>query len=67
MVFGDGAEKEGDALFAKKPLFWSCASCDKDLDKFQGKLGDYKNWGQFPPKNTSPERMGRVIFFKKLE
>lgn len=59
-MFGDGSEKDKDALFAKRPLFWSCASCDKDLDNFQGKLGDFKNWGQFPPKNTSPERMGRV-------
>lgn len=50
---------EMDALLVKRPLFWSCVSCDKDLDQFQGRLGDYKNWKVFPPKETSPERMGR--------
>ena len=59
-VFGEKEDTENDALLAKKPLLWSCASCDKELDKFQGKLGDYKGWAQFPPKNTSPERMGKV-------
>jgi len=24
-------------------------------------LGDYKGWAVFPPKETSPERMGRVL------
>ena len=57
---GDGGQKEGDGLFTKKPLLWSCASCDKDLDKFKGNLGDYRGWAVFPPKETSPERMGRV-------
>jgi len=33
---GDGGNKEADGLFAKKPLLWSCASCDKELDKFKG-------------------------------
>lgn len=56
---GDGA-KEQDSLFVKKPLNWSCASCDKDLEKYKGQLGDFKNWAVFPPKETSPERMGRV-------
>lgn len=58
---GDGGNKEADGLFAKKPLLWSCASCDKELDKFKGQLGDYKGWAVFPPKETSPERMGRVL------
>jgi len=39
---------------------WSCASCDKELDKFKGNLGDYRGWAIFPPKETSPDRMGRV-------
>jgi len=65
-VFGEKEENlDQEALFAKKPL-WSCASCDKELEKFQGKLGDYKGWSQFPPKNTTPDRMGRVFCFKFL-
>jgi hypothetical protein len=27
--------------------------------KYRGKLGDYKNWAVFPPKETTPDRMGR--------
>lgn len=50
-----------DALISKRPLFWSCLSCDKNLDDYNGKLGEYKHWAMFPPKETSPERMGRVI------
>ncbi len=59
-VFGPKEEDlDGDALAVKKSL-WSCISCDKDLDKYQGKLGDYKGWAQFPPKNTNPDKMGKV-------
>ncbi len=59
MVNPDNKDKEQDGLLVKRPLFWSCVSCDKDLDQYQGRLGDYKNWKVFPPKETSPERMGR--------
>ena len=54
--------KESDALgnmLLKKPLFQNCVSCDKELDQYQGRLQDYRNWKVFPPKETSPERMGR--------
>ncbi|CAK63000.1 unnamed protein product (macronuclear) [Paramecium tetraurelia] len=64
---GDGS-KDQDSLFAKKPLSWSCASCDKDLDKYKGQLGDFKNWAVFPPKETSPERMGKFgIGYKNMQ
>jgi len=59
MINPDDKKGEMDGLLSKKPLFWSCCSCDKDLDQFQGRLGEYKNWKVFPPKETSPERMGR--------
>lgn len=59
LVNPDNKDKEQDGLLVKRPLFWSCVSCDKDLDQYQGRLGDYKNWKVFPPKETSPERMGR--------
>lgn len=26
--------KEMDGLLVKRPLFWSCVSCDKDLDQY---------------------------------
>lgn len=50
---------DDEPLLAKRPLFWSCASCDVDVDKYRGKLGEFKNWAVFPPKETTPDRMGR--------
>jgi hypothetical protein len=55
-----GRSAEDDALIVKRPMFWSCVSCDKGLNGLNGKLGDYKHWAVFPPKETTPERMGRV-------
>lgn len=52
-------EKNEDGLFVTRPLGWSCASCSKDLDRFSGRLGEFRHWAVFPPKETSPERMGR--------
>ena len=61
LITKDGSKKgDLDALISKRPLFWSCLSCDKGLDDYNGKLGDYRHWQVFPPKETSPERMGRV-------
>jgi hypothetical protein len=62
LITKEGGMKKGDmdALISKRPLFWSCLSCDKNLDDYNGKLGEYKHWAMFPPKETSPERMGRV-------
>ena len=51
---------EDDGLVVKRPLLWSCISCDKHLDKYNGRLGDYKAWKIMPPKETSPERIGKV-------
>ena len=60
LINPEGKDKaELENLLSKKPLFWSCVSCDKDLEQYQGRLGDYRNWKVFPPKETSPERMGR--------
>lgn len=61
-----GGKKDGDGLFVKRPLIWSCASCDKDLDKFKGNLGDFRAWAVFPPKETSPERMGKVLRYNMI-
>ena len=60
MINPDG--KVGDSfqtMLQRRPLFQSCVSCDKELDQYQGRLEDYRNWKIFPPKETSPERMGR--------
>ena len=61
MLIYNNKDSSNDPLLAKKPLFWSCASCDKECDKYSGKLGGVKTWKVFPPKETSPERMGKVI------
>jgi hypothetical protein len=31
---GGEGERNGDGLLVKRPLFWSCIACDKDLNKF---------------------------------
>jgi len=48
-------------LLAKTQLKWSCASCDKNLDSFKGKLGEYRSWAVFPRKESTPEKLGKVI------
>lgn len=53
-------KKNDEGLFVKRPYLWSCASCDKDIEKFSGNLGDFKAWALFPPKETSPEKIGKV-------
>jgi len=41
MLFGEAE----DALVVKRPIQkWSCISCDKDLNSYKGKLGNYHNW-----------------------
>lgn len=34
MMLNKGGERDGDGLIVKRPLLWSCISCDKDLNKF---------------------------------
>ncbi len=41
-------EEENDALFSVKKI--NCASCTKDLGKYQGKLGQFRPWAIFPCK-----------------
>ncbi len=35
-----------------------CASCTKDLGKFEGKLGQFKPWSVFPCRELDPEKTG---------
>jgi hypothetical protein len=46
---GDG---EMDALFAARR--WMCASCTKDLGKYEGRLGQFKPWAVFPCRELEP-------------
>lgn len=52
MIQNGQTEPEGDSLIAKK--HWSCLSCDKNLDKFEGRLGEVRFTSVFPPRFDSP-------------
>lgn len=47
---------DNDALFTTKQ--WMCASCSKDLGKYEGKLNQFKPWSVFPCKELDPEKTG---------
>ena len=49
-------EDEKDGLFTTKKVH--CASCTKDLGKFEGKLGQFKPWSVFPCRQLDPEKTG---------
>lgn len=56
---GQGPE-ELDARGAKKPLNWTCLSCDKDIPNYRAKLGEYRPWSQLPSKYVSPEKTDKM-------
>lgn len=41
-------DEDKDALFSTKKV--QCASCTKDMGKFEGKLGQFRPWAVFPCK-----------------
>ena len=53
--------REGDdAMLAKKPLGgWSCASCQKDLEKLMGKVAPYQPWNRLPYRDPA-DRIARA-------
>ena len=53
--------KDGnDAMLARKPLGgWSCASCQKDLEKLIGKIAPYHAWNKMPYRDPA-DRIARV-------
>lgn len=59
------SEDEKDALFSVKK--WQCASCTKDLGKFEGKLGQYRPWSIFPCKQLDPEKTGGFGYMSYLD
>ena len=55
-VFGaTQQQEENDPLFTTRKM---CASCSKDLGKYEGKLGQFKPWSVFPCRELSPEKTG---------
>lgn len=53
--------REGDdAMLARKPLGgWSCASCQKHLEKLMGKIGPYQQWNKMPYRDPA-DRIARA-------
>ena len=47
---------EDDALIVKKN--WTCISCDKMVEKFNGKVGQHLNWDSIQAKKISPTKVG---------
>ena len=52
---------EGDeAMLARKPLGgWSCASCQKELEKLMGKVAPYQPWNKMPYRDPA-DRIARA-------
>ncbi len=47
---------DDDALIVKKN--WTCISCDKMIEKFNGKMGQHVNWDSVQAKKLSPAKVG---------
>lgn len=49
-----------DAMLARKPLGgWSCASCQKELEKLIGKVAPYQAWNRMPYRDPA-DRISRA-------
>ena len=49
-----------DAMLARKPLGgWSCASCQKELEKLIGKVAPYQVWNKMPFRDPA-DRIARA-------
>jgi hypothetical protein len=66
-ALSSGAEGEGemDALFASRK--WMCASCTKDLGKYEGKLGQFRPWAVFPCRELDPEKTGGYGYLNYID
>jgi hypothetical protein len=64
MVQNGQTDTDGESLIAKK--HWSCLSCDKNLDKFEGKLGEVKFTSVFPTRFDSPRIGGNICHKYRL-
>ena len=49
-----------DAMLARKPLGgWSCASCQKELERLMGKIAPYQPWNKMPYRDPA-DRIARA-------
>ena len=51
ILFIQNSTNEDDALFVKKQ--WTCISCDKNVEKYQAKVGQHLNWDNLSSKKIS--------------
>lgn len=52
-------------MFARKK--WNCASCSKDLGKYEGKLGQFRPWAVFPAREMNPEMSGGYGYLNYID
>jgi len=48
--------QEDEALLVRKQ--WTCVSCDKGLEKYQGRVGQHLSWESISSKKISPTKAG---------
>lgn len=56
IAFLQSSMNDDDALLVKKP--WTCISCDKQIEKYNGKIGQHLNWDSMNSKKLSPSKAG---------
>jgi hypothetical protein len=56
IVWVQNTHNEDDALIVKKQ--WTCISCDRSVERFNGKIGPHLNWDLLANKKTSPGKSG---------
>lgn len=49
-------EGEAEATMARRG--WACLSCDKNMEKFDGRQGDHKSWNMVQGRNSPPRASG---------
>lgn len=56
IAFLQSSMSDDDALLVKKQ--WTCVSCDKQVEKYNGKIGQHLNWDSMNSKKLSPSKAG---------
>jgi hypothetical protein len=56
IVWVQNTLNEDDALIVKKQ--WTCISCDRNVERFNGKIGQHLNWDLLASKKISPTKAG---------
>lgn len=56
-----------DAMIAKKPLGgWSCASCEKKLEKLSGRVPSHSPWKKMPLRDVSERMLKAGLGYSKM-